>query len=252
MRFIKHELNPHKEWNIIGINDWHLGSHAVNEDLLNRIVRFIDANRENTRILINGDLFHNITKHSKGSQKDQKMTPQEQFDYAEELLYPYRDLIDGVTVGNHDWRTEDETDIDLMYMFCKALDIRDKYLKYRGVIGYSINKNFYSIEMYHGTGGGSTIAAVERNMKKMKRSTADIFYTGHWHKEYSKPMKEYHIDPYNKRVSEYKKWHVCGNALVDTESYAKKFSYDESYPSQPLIKLSGVRGNRGIEVEWIR
>lgn len=252
MRFIKKELNPNKEWNIVGINDWHLGSHAVNEGLLNRQLNFIDANRENTRILINGDLFHNITKHSKGSQRDQKLSPQEQFDLACELLNPYRHLIDGVTVGNHDWRTEDETDIDLMYMFCRELGIKDNYLKYRGVIGYSINKNFYSIEMYHGTGGGSTIASVERNMKKMKRSTADIFYVGHWHKEFSKPKKEYHIDPYNKRVSEYKKWDICGNALVDTESYAKKFSYDESFPSQVNMKLSGVRGKRNIEVEWIR
>jgi hypothetical protein len=251
LKFIKQTLEP-KEWNILCINDWHLGSHAVNEELLHKIISFIDSNRDSTRILINGDLFHNITKHSKGEMSDQLMTPQQQFDYAVDLLKPYADLIDGITVGNHDWRTEQETEIDLMYMFCKMLGIEQNYLKYRGIVGYSINKNFYSIEMYHGTGGGGTIASVERNLTRMKRSTADIFYVGHWHKEFSKPYKEYNIDPFNKAVKEYKRWYLCGNTLVDTETYAKKFSYGEGFPSQAVIKLSGERGKRNIEVEWIR
>lgn len=252
LKFIKKKLSKQEEWNILCLNDWHLGSHAVNEQLLERILDFINLNRENTRILLNGDLFHNITKHSKGSQRDQRLTNQEQFDLAVEILKPYNDLIDGVTVGNHDWRTEEETDIDLMKMFCDRLDIGEKYLKYRGVVGYSLNKHFYSIELFHGTGSGSTIAAAERNLKKMKRSTSDIMYAGHWHKELAKPYKEYHIDPYNKQTKEYKKWFLCGNTIVDTESYAKKFSYDESFPSQAVIKLSGVKGKRNIEIEWIR
>lgn len=251
MKFIKRTLEP-KEWNILCLNDLHLGSHAVNGPLLERIKQFISLNRENTRILLNGDLFHNITKHSKGSMSDQQLTPQEQFDLAVETFRPYASLIDGVTLGNHDWRTEDETEIDLMLMFCKMIGIESNYLKYRGIVGYSINKNFYSIEMYHGTSGGGTIASVERNLKRMKRSTADVFYVGHYHKEFAKPYKEYNIDPYNKQVKEYKRWFLCGNTLVDTEKYAKKFSYDESFPSQAVIKLSGERKKRNIEIEWIR
>jgi hypothetical protein len=252
LKFIRKKLQPHKEWNVLCINDWHIGSHAINLDLQQRIFDFIDNNRENTRILINGDLFHNINKHSKGSPKDQNMTAHEQLNHAIEILKPYADLIDGVTLGNHDWRSEEEADLDLMLLFCERLGIEQNYLKYRGIIGYSINKNFYSIEMYHGTGGGGTIASVERNLKRMKRSTADVFYVGHWHKEYSKPYKEYNIDPYNHKVKEYKRWFLCGNTIVNTESYAQKFSYDESFPSQAVIKLSGERRKRNIEIEWIR
>jgi hypothetical protein len=252
LKFIKTKLPVQKEWNIVALNDWHIGSHAVNQVLLTKILHFIDCHRDNTRILLNGDLFHNITKHSKGEMSDQHMTPQQQFDYAVEILQPYKELIDGITVGNHDWRTESETEIDLMYMFCRMLGIEDKYLKYRGVVGYSCNKNFYSIEMYHGTGGGGTLAGVERNLFKQKRTTADLFYIGHYHKEFAKPIKEYHIDPYNKRIKEYKKFYLCGNTLVDTENYAKKFAYDESFPSQAVIKLSGIRKQRNIEIEWLR
>lgn len=252
LRFIRNKIPKVDHLNIVGVNDWHLGSHAVNENLLNRILAFIDNNRENTRIIIDGDLFHNINKHSKGSHKDQKMGVHEQLNYAKDILEPYKDIIDAVVIGNHDWRSEEESDLDLMLLFCEKLGIEDRYLKYRGIVGYSINKNFYSIEMFHGTGGGGTIASVERNLKRLKRSTADIFYTGHWHKEYAKPVKEYHIDPYNKQTKEYKKWYVCGNTLVDTEGYAEKAGFDESFPSQPIFKLSGDRKKRNIEVEWIR
>lgn len=252
MELIVKKLEAQKEYNIVCINDWHIGSKVVDYDLLNRVLKFIDDNRDNTRLLLNGDLFHNIIKHSKGAMREQEMTSQEQYDYVADLLKPYADLIDGVTVGNHDWRTEEETDIDLMYMLCRELGIKDKYLKYRGVVGYSINKNFYSIEMFHGTGSGSTVAAAERNLKKMKRSTADVMYCGHWHKEYSKPVKEYHIDPYNKQLKQYKRWYLCGNTLVDTESYAEKASYEEAFPSQAVITLSGLRRKRDVNIGWIR
>jgi hypothetical protein len=251
LKFVKKKLEA-KPWNILCLNDLHLGSHAVNEPLLHRILDFINLNRESTRILLNGDLFHNINKHSKGSLHDQKLTAHEQLDYAVELFTPYKDLFDGITLGNHDWRSEEEADLDLMLLFCQRLGIEKNYLKYRGVVGYSINKNFYSIEMYHGTGGGGSFASVERNLKKMKRSTSDIMYCGHWHKEFAKPYKEYNIDPFNKSVKEYKRWFLCGNTIVDTEKYAQKFSYDESFPSQAVIKLSEQRRKRNIEIEWIR
>lgn len=250
MKFIKQKLEK-RNYNILLLNDWHLGSHAVNEPLMNRIFDFINSNRDNTRILINGDMFHNITKHSKGDLTDQMMTPQQQLDYAVELFKSSTDLIDGVTTGNHDWRSE-EVGLDIMLEFCHRLGISDKYLKYRGIVGYSINKNFYSIEMYHGSGGGGSLAGVERHLTKSKRSNSDIYAVGHFHKEFAKPYKEYNIDPFNGVVKEYKKWYVCGNTLVDTESYAKKFAYDESFPSQAVIKLSGERKKRNIEVEWIR
>jgi metallophosphoesterase superfamily enzyme len=114
LKFIKTNLPSHKEWNILCVNDWHIGRKVVNEELLNRVLRFVDSNRDNTRIIINGDLLHNINKHSKGAMREQSMNSQEQYDYVADLFKNYVDLIDAVVVGNHDWRTEEETDIDLM------------------------------------------------------------------------------------------------------------------------------------------
>jgi hypothetical protein len=237
-----------QEAKILLLNDWHIGSNAYNKELEQKILQYIK--KYQPRILLNGDIFHNINKHSKGSAYDQALTPQEQLDYAVKVFKPFAHLIDGVILGNHDYRTERESEIDIMLIFCQLLGIEEAYLKYRGVVGYSINKHYYTIEMFHGTGAGGTISAIERTMNSTKRTTADIYYIGHFHKEYVRTFKEYNIDNKNSVIKEYQRVNICGNSLTDTEGYAKMHSYSETFPSQALITLNGRK--RGIGVEWIR
>jgi hypothetical protein len=240
--------NNKSEVKVLLLNDWHIGSNAYNHELEKKIFQFIK--KEQPRILLNGDIFHNINKHSKGGAYDQALTPQEQLEYAVKIFKPYAHLIDGVVLGNHDYRTERESEIDIMLIFCQLLDIEEVYLKYRGVIGYSINKIYYTIEMFHGTGAGGTLSAIERTMNSTKRTTADIYYIGHFHKEYVRQFKEYNIDNKNSVIKEYQRINICGNSLTDTESYAKMNAYSETFPSQAVITLNGKK--REIRTEWIR
>jgi hypothetical protein len=253
MKYINVKIeNKPKKVHVVLLNDLHFGSDAVDYDLLQRVFDFVDKNRDNTRILINGDIIQGITQQSKGSLYEQRITPEEQIEMAVEYLKPYADLIDCVTKGNHDWRIEEETSIDVIKMFCRYLGIEDKYAGYEAVVGYSWNGCFYSVEMYHGTGGGATLGSVERNLKKFRKSTADVMYCGHWHKEVAIPFKEYNVDPFNHQVKERKKWLICGNTIVRTENYAKKFRYQEGFPSQCYLTLNGVKRNKNIKVSWIR
>lgn len=253
MKYIKANIQGKpKQLNVVLMNDLHFGSEAVDYELLDRVFAFIASNRENTRILINGDIIQGITKQSKGSLYEQRMTPEEQIEKAVEYFEPYKDLIDCVTMGNHDWRIMEETSIDVIKMFCKYLGIESKYAEYEAVVGYSFNSCYYAVEMYHGSGGGGTIGSVERNLKRFRKTTADVLYCGHYHKEVAIPFKEYNVDPFNHQVKEYKKWLICGNTIVKTEGYAKKFRYAEGFPSQGVLKMVGDKRNRGIEVQWIR
>jgi hypothetical protein len=137
-------------------------------------------------------------------------------------------------------------------MICRYLGVQDKYLGSQGVVGFSWNKCLYTVNMHHGTGGGGTIASVERNMKQLWKSDTHIMYCGHWHKEFAKPIKRYAVDPYNKKVREEMRWMICGNTILNTAEYAKRGGYEESYPSQAVVTLSGTRSSKGIEVNWIR
>lgn len=236
--------------NVLFLNDLHIGSEAADLDLLKRAVEFADKNRDNTRILLNGDLIEGVTKLSKGEIFTQRMTPKEQADYVVDILEPVKDLIDGVTEGNHDYRIMKETSIDVVEMICRYLGIKDKYLGLRGIVGFNVGGNFYSVDMHHGTGGGSTVAAVENNMKRLWKSDSDVMYCGHWHKEFAKPVKRFAIDHIKGEVREDKRWMICGNTIVNTADYAIRGGYEEGFPSQAIVKFSGEQ--KGIEVDWIR
>lgn len=241
-----------KEIRVYLLNDIHFGSEALNLDLLKKVLKNIDKHRDNARIILNGDLIEGALKNSKGDVYKQRLSPEEQVEAAVEVFYPYRDLFDAVFQGNHDARIENETSFDPIKQFCKDLGILDKYMKYEGVVGYSWNKCFYSVQCHHGSGGASTEGAILNKMKKMKKSNAHVMYIGHHHREMATPVMHYAIDPFNSVIRKEKHWFICGNTMTNHAEYAKKFAYEEKFPSQAVLIMSGKQKQKGIEVEWIR
>ncbi|WP_257064297.1 metallophosphoesterase [Priestia megaterium] len=234
------------------LNDLHFGSEAVNYELWERIKEDIRKHRDHARILINGDIIEGATKASKGDIYKQRLTPQEQTEFAVSELLEFRDLIDAVTSGNHDQRIMNETSFDPIKMFCKDLGILDKYLEYEGVVSYSWKKCFYSIQMFHGSGGASSLSAIVNKMKRLRKSNCNVVYMAHHHREVADPFIEYYIDPFNHKLHKRKNWLVCGNTLTNFAEYAKKFGYEEKFASQAVLIMSGNPKERGIEVEWLR
>lgn len=254
MNYIESSYNgTSEELNILLLNDLHAGSPFANMELLDKCIKFALDNKENTRILLNGDYIEGVLRESKGEIYTQLLSPKEQADFIVEKLYPVRDLIDGMTVGNHDWRVEAATSFDVVEIIAKDLGIKEKYLGSRGIVSFSWNKMFYSIEMHHGTGGGSTLATVENSMKKLWKSDSDVMYCGHWHKEYFRVVKRFSINKRHKKVVEEKKYFICGNTIVNTAEYAKRGGFEESFPSQAVLHLNGApHKGKNIELSWIR
>ncbi|WP_315792938.1 hypothetical protein [Paenibacillus sp. BIC5C1] len=79
----------------------------------------------------------------------------------------------------------------------------------------------------------------------------NVTYCEHWHKEFSKPIKRYAIDPYNGLVREEKRWLVCRNTNVNTAEYEVRDDFEESFPSQANLTLSGKKSIKGTDVKWI-
>jgi hypothetical protein len=250
MEYLESSYKGTKDLNVILINDSHIGAPSANISLLTEVRDFALKNEENTRILLNGDYIEGIIKGSHGEPHDQKMSPKEQADYFVEFMYPVRHLIEGITEGNHDYRVEKATSFDVVEIIAKDLGIKRKYLGVSGVIGFSFNKLHYSIEMHHGVGGGSTLAAIENAMKRLWKTDSDVMYCGHWHKEFAKPIKRYSTNKRHKKMIEEKKWLICGNTILDTAKYAKRGGYEESFPSQAMLILDSKKKN--IDVQWFR
>lgn len=250
MKYLESSYKGTEDLYLVLLNDLHMGAPSANLELLNRVIKFAKDNEKNTRVLMNGDYIEGIIKESKGEIHEQLMSPRDQADMVVEYLKPIAHLIEGITEGNHDFRVEKATSFDPCEIIAKDLGIKEKYLGTRGIVGFSFNKLFYSIEMHHGVGGGSTVAAVENAMKKLWKSDSDVMYCGHWHKEFMKPIKRFSINKRHKKIIEEKKWLVCGNTIVDTAKYAKRGGYEESFPSQAVLTLSSKTKN--IDINWIR
>lgn len=250
MKYLESNFKGNDSLNILLLNDLHIGAPSAKINLLQKCIKLADENRHNTRVLLNGDYIEGVIKESKGEIYEQIMSPKEQADYVVELLYPIRDLIDGITSGNHDFRIQKATSFDAVEIIAKDLGVREKYLGTRGIVGFSFNKLFYSIEMHHGVGGGSTIATVENAMKKLWKSDSDVMYCGHWHKEFSKIIKRFSINKRHKKIIEEQKILICGNTILDTAEYAKRGGYEESFPSQAILSLNSKK--KYINIDWIR
>lgn len=236
--------------NVLLLNDLHVGAESADMSLLDKAIKFALDNESNTRILLNGDYIEGVTKLSKGEIYTQRLNPKEQINLVVEKLNPVKHLIDGITIGNHDWRVENETSLDPVEIISRYLGIEDKYLGSRGIVAFKWGNAFYSVDMHHGTGGGGTVAAVENSMKKIWKSDADIMYCGHWHKEFAKPLKRFRIDRETMEVVEEKRWMVCGNTILDTAEYAKRGAFEEGFPSLGYLVLDGRE--RDVDVKWIR
>lgn len=249
MKFIKAETPKSKK--VLLMNDIHFGSESLDYDFLKRVKKFIE--KEQPSIIINGDVIQGITKLSKGSLYEQKKTPKEQVDEAVDFFEPYKDLIACVIKGNHDDRITEETSFDPMEIFTNYLGIEERFGGYRAIVGYSLKNFFYSIEVYHGSGGAGTTASIEQAMRRFRQSDADVFYCGHFHSEVSlAPYIQHVIDPYNKKIHEHLRYNICGSSCVHQESYGDKKAMRKKLPSQAYLTLSDEKGKRNIEVSWLR
>lgn len=235
---------------VVSLNDWHIGSSACNLDLVERTIEYIKET--NARAIINGDLIENGTRNSVGSGVyEQILNPQEQIDYLIELLYPIKNNIDMATIGNHEERTNRDLGIDPMKIICDRLGI--KYVGYRGVVTYSINKNCYPIFAWHGAYSGKTIATIERRLKEMSNVVEDcsIYLIGHYHKKFHAQRKVNRVDPFNKKIRSDEVHFVCSSSTMNTAKYAEMMGMEEQIPAQAVMKLSGKRREKKIEIDWI-
>lgn len=216
---------------IYAIGDLHVGHTKFNEGILKETLKEIKDNKEVSRILLMGDLLECATKTSIGAGLfETNLTPEEQQMYIEEIFEPFKDIIDGVVIGNHEDRIYQSTSIDVIRSFCKSLGI--PYLKYNGIVNYAWNKKAYTVNMWHGAGGGGTIgSALNKCVKMSEKTFADVYLMGHVHKLADTTRRIKLPDTRNNKLVDIKQTFVLtGSAL----------NYDESYPDQKNLEISDL------------
>lgn len=262
MKYVQSGYRGNHEWvNILPIGDLHIGAKNFDMKVLRRTLDFVDANRENTRILLMGDLAETATKTSVGAGSyEQKGTAQDQIEWAAEIFEPYKDLIDGVITGNHEQRVYKATGVDVMKEFCKALGLyhkdpkKNRYLRYQGAVKVSWNHRSYRLIMWHGAGGGGTKGGKFNKLASMQRlGPADAYFMGHVHEQGYTTVVDKEFDDRNLRVKKVLRHFVfTGSALTYEDGYAEEMGLQESQMGFPLVKLHGKRDSKGRAEKMVK
>jgi hypothetical protein len=225
---------------------WHVGHVNCRYDLINQWVNKLDYNH---RGLLLGDLAEVATKTSIGKGLfETNMTPKKQRDYIIELLEPKAQFIDAGIPGNHEERIANDTSINIMEDICKSLKI--PYVGYQGFGKYAWNGVGYIVNMWHGTGTGSSAqAAIAQAENMSERAFADLYLLAHHHKMLKSDRLYSVPDPRNMTVQKIEQhFVVCGSALDYDEGYADMKGLQSRKLGFPEIQLYNKNKVKQIKV----
>ncbi len=226
---------------IFPIGDLHLGSPHFDRKLLEKHLKIIDENRSKASIIIMGDLAETAMKDSVGAGVyEQQESAQQQMMTAKNILYDYKDLIAAICTGNHEERMYVRTGFDLMLYFAQIMGLEDKYVRYQGIVKYTINQRCFNVSVWHGAGGGGTAGGAMNKLQKQANTVlADIYLMGHVHQRQAFSKQIYVPDEQNNKIDLMKQvFVVTGSALTHENSYAEMAGFPPSDTGFPKIHLS--------------
>ena len=127
MKVIKQDLSEEiDKLTIIPISDVHIGDKTADlkafKETLDRIQK-----EPNTYTILNGDLCNVALKNSKSDVYSDELTPMQQVLQVIKFLEPIKDKILVMSNGNHEDRITKDTNIDVLYLVAKQLQIEQVY-----------------------------------------------------------------------------------------------------------------------------
>lgn len=234
-----------EELRIEAIADLHIGVRAFEEKAFRAK---LDAIREspNTLVVLDGDIINNSIKSSVGDVYEEIMTPDEQVDYAIDLLSPIKDRIIAVCRGNHEYRSIKDVCLDPVKYICRGLGIQGSYFRdavfFELAFGRKANKKrvTYSAYMSHGNGGGSTAGGKVNALSKAGFvAFSDVVIGAHTHMPATFKQPMLMQDPHNKNLVPVERVYVNTGTYLGMEDYAIRKNLPPSAIGNPTIILSG-------------
>lgn len=131
MKIVRVNLNEERnekvgDITIIPIADLHIGDRNSNTKLIKETIERI-KDEPNTYCIINGDLCNMALKDSKSDVYSDSLSPMEQILEVIKLLEPIKDKILIMSTGNHEDRTQKNTNVDVIRLVARELGIENRY-----------------------------------------------------------------------------------------------------------------------------
>lgn len=253
MKIIKVNLNDEcgeiiDKLTIIPIADVHIGDKLSNLKLLKEVLERIKK-EEHTYTIINGDLCNMALKNSKSDVYSDNLSPMEQVLKATDLLEGIKNKILVISSGNHEDRTQKETNIDVTRLIAKQLGIEDRYANGWWYLYLTFGQDkkkrpiTYGITGIHGYGGGRKSGGKINRLEDMSQVViADMYLMSHTHKPISTKNCIYMPYYQSKALSKQEMYYLMTNSFLESDGgYAEKMGFPPSNTSITEAKLDGVK-----------
>lgn len=232
--------------------DLHLGDlHVDGQHIVDRIRHCEET--ENCVVILNGDLFNNATRASVSDVYAETIKPMEQINRGVQLFQKLADQgkIIAITTGNHERRSDKETNLDLTEIFAAQLGLSDRFSKGGAIIflrfgdidsGNHHRRQMYSIFCIHGSGGGRKEGGKLQRLADMSSiADADIYIHSHTHLPMVMKESFLRVDTSNSTVKAVDKLFVNTSASLDYGGYGEVYEFKPASKDTPVIYLDGHR-----------
>ena len=223
------EVDGGKELRVHGLTDIHVGAVEHDFKKFKEAIKIIEKDK-NARWFGNGDLLELIPPHYKINQRGQDVPPEEQYLEFVRLVDTIKDKCLFIRGGNHDYlRSFNILDFDVCKVLAKALGV--PYYRMPGYTRIKVAGKTYNLVSGHGKSAGKN-GDLELDKMAAVYSDGDVFFLGHNHQLYVKPMDSLIIGKDNTEEMR-RRWYIRGGSFLRYADYAR-------YSFYPMIRTGWV------------
>ena len=205
-----------KTINLHGATDVHHGANEFDKKKFNELIEEVDGD-SNAKWFLNGDNIEFIPPNYKISQRGQEMEPDDQHLSFVRKIEKIADKLIFVRGGNHDYiRSVNLLGFDVSKLLADRLDT--PYFRLPGYTKVIINGNTWNLVTGHGKSGAKNGDAELEKMAAVY-SEGDVFYLGHNHQLYAKPMHSLRI--IDNKEHDHRRWYCRGGSFLSYADYAR-------------------------------
>jgi len=222
------ELKFDKNTKIHGVTDVHFGANEHHDGKFQELIDEVDADPD-ARWFLNGDNIELIPPNYKISQRGQMMEPDEQHIRFIERIEPIVDKLLFIRGGNHDMiRSVNILGFDVSKIMADMIGV-----PYFRLPGYSIIRicdKEWKLVSGHGKSGAKN-GDTELDKMAAVYSEGDVFFLGHNHQLYAKPLDSLRINSKEEQI--HRRWYCRGGSFLSYADYAR-------YSFYPMIRTGWI------------
>lgn len=201
---------------------------------------------------LNGDLFNTAILYSVSDIYAETMRPRQQIDAGIKIFSPIAQKIIGVDGGNHEARVARLVDMDMTDIMCRELGIRERYHPSGLLIFVRFGegtdgkrhkrKQWYSIYMTHGRGGGTTPGGKMNRLVKLQSIVdADAYIHSHSHESIIREGAGFRVSTANGSIKRVQKMFVNTGSPLLWGGYAQDMELAPGSLATPVLTLYAER-----------